>query len=139
MVSRTTKLPNGTEITYDFSALDDLLRKMKGKYQRIIADGVNYGIYWELGHMSGENFLQHPFFAPALEEWRKPFQQALQQAVDKRVDNLDDVLDKLALDVATSIKKEISAIKDKGNGNQSDLIDTAALLNSITVLKPEDV
>lgn len=129
------------EIITDTTKLDEILRGLKGEHVKIVADGVRYGVYWELGHTTSSGaFLQHPFLAPALEMWRKPLNEAMKEAVDRGdIDKLDAVVDKVAMEVANQAKKEINAIKDKGNGTTSDLVDTGALLNSIQVLDPEEV
>jgi hypothetical protein len=131
----------GVEIITDTTKLDEILRNLKGEHVKIVADGVAYGVYWELGHTTSTGaFLQHPFLAPALEMYRKPMNEAMKQAIDRGdLALLDDVVDKIAMDVANRAKVEINSIKDKGNGNASDLVDTGALLNSIQVLDPEEV
>jgi hypothetical protein len=132
---------SGVEIITDTTKLDEILRNLKGEHVKIVADGVAYGVYWELGHTTSTGaFLQHPFLAPALEMWRKPLNEAMKEAIDRGdLAKLDAVVDKVAMEVANQAKKEINAIKDKGNGNASDLVDTGALLNSIQVLDPEEV
>ena len=140
MGKSTTTSGNVTIIT-DTTKMDEILRNLKGEHVKIVSDGVHYGVYWELGHTTQSGaFLQHPFLAPALEMWRKPLNEAMKAAIDRGdIDKLDAVVDKVAMEVANQAKKEINAIKDKGNGTTSDLVDTGALLNSIQVLDPEEV
>ena len=141
MASRTVTLANGTTITTDMTVLNKILGKLKGKHAKIVADGVQYGVYWELGHMRGKTMYQHPFMVPAAEKWRKPLVDALKKGKEDgflKV-SIDDIVDKVAHGVEFSAKQEIEAAKDKGNGTVSDLVDTAALKNSIIVLDPEDV
>jgi hypothetical protein len=144
--SRTVTLDGGTTITYDYTVLNKVLGKLKGKHAKVVADGVNYGIYWELGHTvtrkdGGQVTLQHPYMVPAAEKWRKPFADAMKAAAKDGylTVSVDDVVDKVAHGVELAAKQEIEAIKDKGNGKSTDLVDTGALKNSITVLDPEDV
>ena len=141
MASRTVTLDNGTTITYDYTNLDKMLGKLKGKHAKAVADGVSYGVYWELGHMAGNHLLQHPFMVPAAEKWHKPFKEAIEAAKKDGflTITIDDIVDKVAHGVEAEAKKEIMASKDYGMGVSKPLVDTGALLNSITVIDPEDV
>lgn len=136
---RIVELSNGTSVGYDYTVLNNMLSKLKGKHVKVVADGVNYGVYWELGHMRGETMYQHPFMVPAAEKWRKPLKEALRKAIETKACPIDDVIDKVAHGVERDAKLEIEKAKDKGNGKITDLVDTGALVNSITVLDPEDV
>lgn len=158
MVSKTVTLDNGTTITYDYSVLNKVLAGLKGKHTKIVADGVSYGVYWELGHTVGTSklgrtvnrvlgigvfgtMLQHPFMVPAVEKWRKPFQEALNKGKEDGYTkvSIDDIVDKVAHGIELAAKQEIEMAKDKGNGVTSDLVDTGALKNSIIVLDAEDI
>ena len=141
MVSKTVTLDNGTTITYDYSVLNKVLAGLKGKHTKIVADGVSYGVYWELGHMRGQTMYQHPFMVPAVEKWRKPFQEALNKGKEDGYTkvSIDDIVDKVAHGIELAAKQEIEMAKDKGNGITSDLVDTGALKNSIIVLDAEDI
>lgn len=141
MVNKTVTLENGTTITYDYSVLNKVLAGLKGKHTKVVADGVNYGIYWELGHTRGKTMLQHPFMVPAVEKWRKPFKEALEKGKEDGYTkvSIDDIVDKVAHGIELAAKQEIETPKNKGNGVTSDLVDTGALKNSIIVLDAEDI
>jgi len=123
-------LPNGTVITYDYSGLEGIMKKLKGKHVKIISDGVTYGKFWELGHTTPSGaILQKPFLVPACEQMREPMKKAIQQAVNRGdLKTMDVIIDKVAFDVEKRAKQIIVELP---------LVDTAALLNSIAVHDPE--
>ncbi len=125
MASTVWSSPNGTSYTINTDGIDAIMKTLRGQHVKIVHDGVAYGIYWELGHVSGNAFLQKPFLVPACEQMADPMKKAMKQAVDRGdLKTLDNVIDKVAFDVEKRTKQIITEI---------DLIDTGALRNSIAV------
>ena len=104
-------------ITVDDTKLRALIAATKGKKPvRIVADGVEYGLYQEMGT---ERMGAHPFMVPAVEQVRPGFAQAF-----KGLDNLvaaEKVVEKAARDVERFAKVNAP-------------VDTGALRSSIHVV-----
>ena len=106
------------KVTVDDYELRWLIKATKGKaVTRIVADGVEYGIYQEMGtaHQSGK-----PFMRPAVEKVRISFGKAFKGAIT--LEQVEQVVEKAARDVERFAK--ILAP-----------VDTGALRNSIHVVK----
>ena len=112
------------KIVVDDRKLVALMKATKGKRPtRIIADGVEYGIYIEMGtvHMPAR-----PCAGPAVEAVRPAFLQAWKKAGS--LARSEAVVDKAAHDVERLWKQNII---------QKDAVDTGAYLNSIHVVDAE--
>jgi len=103
-------------VRIDDSELRRLIDKTSGRAVRIVADGVHYGIYQEMGT---ERMPAHPFMRPAVESVRASFVQAWRDVVT--IDQAEAVVEKAARDVERLAK-----------GNAP--VDTGALRNSIHVV-----
>lgn len=107
-------------ITIDDSKLVAMIRAtVRARPVRIVADGVEYGIYQELGT---KRMGAHPFMRPAVEAVRQGFLKAWQS-----VDNLtqaETVVEKTARDVESGAKTRAP-------------VDTGALRSSIHVIEGE--
>lgn len=106
----------GVTIKVDRTILDRIIANVAdAKTKRhVIADGVEYGIYVELGtsRMSAQ-----PFLVPSFEDGVKNLPKALGQAIERGV-NPDDVLRKTAFDIT-------------GLAQRRAPVDTGALQNSL--------
>ena len=115
------------EVVVNKAPLEELLKSLRGQHVKVVSDGVEYGVYQELGYMAGGvTWVQHPFLVPALEQVRPGFVKAVSQAIEKGGDMIDAVVDKAAQDVVALAR--INAP-----------VDTGALKNSIMVHDPEDI
>ena len=104
-------------IKVDDSQLNDLIRKTKGKGPvRIVADGVEYGFYVEMGT---SRMGAQPAAKPAVEAVRQGFSQAMQGVIT--LDQATAVVEKTARDVERLWK-------------QNAAVDTGAYRNSIHVV-----
>ena len=109
---------------------DAKLRKMiaatKGKKPvRIVADGVEYGVYQELGT---SRMTARPTAAPAVEAVRPGFEQAFKG--DETFMRAEQIVEKTAHDVERLWKQGIV---------QKNIIDTGAYLNSIRVYEGKEI
>jgi hypothetical protein len=103
------------------SELVRLIQKTKGKGPvRVVADGVEYGLYQEMGT---SRIPAHPFMRPAVEAVRAGFTQAMKGALT--MDQVTAVVDKAAFDIERGAK-------------QNAPVDTGALKNSIHVVDGEE-
>jgi hypothetical protein len=105
-------------IVVDDRALKALIANTGGKVERIIADGVEYGVHqeWGTSKMSAQ-----PFMSPAVEAVRPGFQSAFQnQLTDAQV---EAVVVKGAFDIERGAKERAP-------------VDTGALKSSIHVVEP---
>ncbi len=99
-------------IRIDTTNLDKLLTAIRGGVKdRIIADGVTYGIFQELGRNG------HPSLVPAFEHVTKDLPKAIRMAIEATV-SIDDVFNKAANDIATMWAADVN-------------VDTGAYKNSI--------
>ena len=104
-------------ITVDDRKLRELIADTKGPAPvRIVADGVEYGIYQEMGTVKMD---AHPFMVPAVEAVRPGFTQAFQGCIT--LAQAEQVVEKAAREVEKRAK--INAP-----------VDTSALRNSIHVV-----
>jgi len=105
-------------ITVDDRALKELISNTGGRFERIVADGVNYGIHQEFGT---SKMNAQPFMRPAVEAVRPGFDRAFQnQLTDTQIEG---VVIKGAFDI------------ERG-GKERAPVDTGALKNSIHVVEP---
>lgn len=88
-------------IEADLTILDQLIADTGGAVERIVADGVNYGIYQELGTVR-QGYAQ-PFMSPAVEDVRGGFMQAAAQVVTNT--QAAGVVEKAARDVESGAKQ----------------------------------
>lgn len=103
------------EVTLDMTALNFMIAHTGKTVERIIADGVTYGIYNELGT---SKMAAHPFMSPAVEAVRADFMQAAAQVTTD--EQAEAVVEKAARDVERGAKERAP-------------VDTGALVNSIHV------
>jgi len=103
-------------ITVDDRALKALIANTGGRVEKIIADGVNYGIYQEFGT---SKMGAQPFMSPAVEAVRPGWDAAFtNQLTDQQVEG---VVTKAAFDIERGAKERAP-------------VDTGALKNSIHVV-----
>jgi hypothetical protein len=111
-------MPATIQINIDDSVLVALIAATKGKRPvRIVADGVNYGIYNEFGT---SRMPAHPFMKPAAEAVRAGYIKAIGQA--ENWEKAEAVTEKAARDVERGAKARAP-------------VDTGALRASIHVVK----
>jgi len=112
-------------IDVDDSELVKLINAAKGPIKpKVVADGVDYGIYQEMGPAddnSTHRWAFTPFMAPAVERVRAGFAQAFKLAAAISTEKAQGVVDKSARDVARIAKGLVRK-------------DTSALANSIHVV-----
>jgi hypothetical protein len=98
--------------------LDRLISSTGARVERIIADGVEYGVFQELGT---SRLAPQPFMSPAVEAVRPGFEAAFaNQLTDAQVES---VIIKTAFDIERGAKERAP-------------VDTGALKNSIHVEEP---
>ena len=103
-------------ITVDDRVLKALIANTGGRVEKIIADGVNYGIYQEFGT---SKMGAQPFMSPAVEAVRPGWEAAFtNQLTDAQVEG---VVTKAAFDIERGAKERAP-------------VDTGALKNSIHVV-----
>ena len=108
-------------ITVDDSELVKLIKNTTGDAPvRVVADGVEYGIYQELGT---SRMAAQPFMRPAVEAVRPGFAQAFRGALTR--EQAEVVVVKAAFDVERLAKQRAP-------------VDTGALKNSIHVVDGEE-
>ena len=112
-------------IVTDTRELDRLIANTGGKIERIVADGVHYGIYQELGVMNGFGrgipIPAHPFMKPAVEDVRPGWDAAFKNQLTTA--QVEGVVEKAARDVERIAKQRAP-------------VDTGALMGSIHVETP---
>ena len=109
------------KIIIDDSKLATMIRETKGKKpMRIVADGVEYGLYQEMGTT---RMAAHPFMRPAVEAVRIGFTKAFKEA-GSNFALADQVVEKTARDIERLAKQQAP-------------VDTGALRASIHVVKGE--
>lgn len=114
-------MPPKISIRVDDKELVRLINKTKGKGPiRVIADGVEYGLFQEMGTSRGA---AQPFMKPAVEAVRAGFNKAMQGALT--MEQITLVVDKAAFDIERLAK-------------QNAPVDTGALKNSIHVVDGEE-
>jgi len=103
-------------ITVDDRELRRLIANTGGRVEKIIADGVNYGIWNEIGTYK---MTAQPFMSPAVEAIRPGWEASFKnQLTDPQVEG---VVTKAAFDVERGAKERVR-------------VDTSALQNSIHVV-----
>lgn len=87
----------GVQIRVKSRAKLDAIARAAGEQvkRRVIADGVEYGIFVELGT---ERMEARPGLVPAFEQHTQQLDEALGQAIERGV-SLDDVMAKVAFDI----------------------------------------
>lgn len=110
-------------ITVDDRELKRLIANTGAKFEKIVADGVHYGIYQEMGVENGFGkgikIPAHPFMSPAVEAVRPGWDAAFtNQLTDQQVEG---VVTKAAFDIERGAKERAPT-------------DTHALQNSIHVV-----
>ena len=111
------------KVTVDDYELRWYIKATKGKaVTRIVADGVNYGIYQEMGytHTSGKQVAGKAFMRPAVEKVRRSFTKGFKNSIT--LAQVEFAVEKAARDVERFAK--ILAP-----------VDTGALRNSIHVVE----
>lgn len=105
-----------TQFVLDDAKLQEIIRQVANRdtSRWIIADGVEYGVYVELGT---SRMAARPALVPAFESHTKNLGRALGQAVEDSVP-LNDVLGKVAFDIQGDYQRNVP-------------VDTGALKNSI--------
>ena len=102
--------------------LQKMIRATKGKKPvRIVADGVEYGLYQELGTVK---MAAQPFMVPAVERVRPGFEQAFKG--DEKFMEAEQIVEKAARDVERFAKQDAP-------------VDTGALRGSIHVFTPSEI
>lgn len=121
-------VPKMLKFTVDDSKLVKLMNDLKaqGKPVRIIADGVEYGLFVHEGYTSrGGNYIAgRPFLGDAIETHRKEIGAAIKKAGPG---NIEAAIETAARKVEYTTKANI---------NRMHAVDTGALLNSIHVVDP---
>jgi len=87
-------------VDIDLAVLDRLIANTGKTAERIVADGVNYGIYQELGT---SKMGAQPFMSPAVEDVRGGFMQAAAQVTTNA--QAEAVVEKAARDVEKGAKQ----------------------------------
>jgi hypothetical protein len=115
------------KVTVDDTELRRLLSKLEkqGNPVRIVADGVEYGVFVEYGfhHRGGSYIAARPAGGNAVESIRGALEKALAQA--KSLERTEAALDKLAHDLEAAWKQGIT---------EMDAVDTGAYRASIHVV-----
>lgn len=112
------------QIHADFSELDSMIRRLRGKPTRIVHDGVEYGVYQEFGTT---RIPPRPAAQTAASEIEPAYDALMRQITE--VSDPDAAIDKLAHDLEGRWKAQIVQMR---------IIDTGAYLNSIAVSTPEE-
>ena len=107
-------------ITTDTRELDRLIANTGGKIERIVADGVHYGIYGEMGTYK---MAAWPFMSPAVEDVRPGFEASFKGKLT--IAQVEAVVEKAARDVERIAKQRLDPH-----------VDTGALQGSIHVETP---
>lgn len=110
-------------IRLETGILDGMIDDLRGKpHTKIVADGVHYGIYQEMGVQNGFGrgivIPAHPFMRPAVEAVSNGFGKAFQNQLS--LGQIDAVIEKVAHDIERIAKARAP-------------FDTGALKNSIHV------
>ena len=114
-------MPELIKIVIDDSKLVAMIQQTKGKKpMRVVADGVEYGLYQEMGT---HRMAAHPFMRPAVEAVRAGFTKAF-KAAGSNFALADQVVEKTARDVERLAKQHAP-------------VDTGALRASIHVVSGE--
>jgi len=105
-------------VKLDARVLKELLKATSfGSVARWVHDGVEYGVFQELGT---DKMAAHPFMRPAIEANRRSFEQAFRGAGDRGLFHPVDIVEKVAFDVL-------------GEAQIRCPVDTGALVNSLSV------
>lgn len=111
-------MANKTRIILDDAKLQAIIDAVADQTvkDRIIHDGVEYGIFQELGTSKRA---ARPSLVPAFEQVTKGLDQAIGQAIERAI-NIDDVMAKAAFDIQALWANDVA-------------VDTGAYRNSIKV------
>lgn len=105
-------------VKLDMRVLKELLRATSfGSITRWVHDGVEYGVYQELGT---SRMGAQPFLRPAVEANRRGFEIAVRRAGEEYLFDPVALIDKVAFEVLSGAKMRAP-------------VDTGALVNSLTV------
>lgn len=104
--------------------------RRQGKPVRIVADGVEYGVFLEFGTVRMKH--AYPTLVPAVESNRDALEKGMQQAGGD-LTRVTTVVDKVAFDVLGDWKQNI---RQMPVGDHIGLIDTGAFINSTHVVEP---
>jgi hypothetical protein len=107
-------------ILADFSKLDAMIGRLRGKPVRIVHDGVSYGVYQEFGTSRG--LAPRPAAQTAASEIEPAYDALMKQITE--VADPDAAIEKIARDFEGRWKQQIITMR---------IIDTGAYLNSISV------
>jgi len=109
-------------IRIEDAKLREMIRATKGKKPiRVVADGVEYGLYQELGTTKMD---AQPFMVPAVEKVRPGFTEAFKG--DEKFMQAEQIVEKAARDVERFAKQDAP-------------VDTGALRGSIHVYEPNEI
>ncbi len=115
-----------TQVRIDDAKLRAMIKATKGKKPiRVISDGVEYGLFLEMGTVK---MAARPTAVPAVEAVRPGFEQAFKG--NEKFMQAEQIVEKTARDVERLWKQ---GIVDK------NIIDTGAYLNSIRVSEPSGI
>jgi len=93
-------------VTVDTARLDQIIAALpKEKIVRFVADGVEYGLYQEMGfthYKSGKPVAAQPFMSPAVEAVRPSFEKSF-NGIDS-LTMIETLVDKAAYDVGAGAK-----------------------------------
>jgi hypothetical protein len=105
------------QIKIDDDLLQQIIKQVAGQKvkERIIHDGVEYGVFQEFS-IGGQG---HPSLAPAFERHTKGLPKLIGQAIERGV-SLDKIFRKIAFDIMRDWAADVN-------------VDTGAYRNSITV------
>jgi hypothetical protein len=121
-----------THVRVDDAKLVKLIADLarQGTPTRIVADGVEYGIFLEMGTVRMKQ--AYPTLTPAVESNRDALEKGMQQAGGD-LTRVTTVVDKVAFDV---LGKWQENIRQMPVGDHIGLIDTGAMINSTHVVEP---
>jgi len=122
------------KVTVDDAVLRRLIAQIEkqGNPVRIVADGVEYGVFHEYGTSRG--LPARPTLTPAVEANRDALEKGLQQAGGD-LGRVDTVVGKVAYDVLGDWRTNIQQMPV---GDHIGLIDTGAFINSTHVVEPNE-
>lgn len=105
----------------DARVMEELIKSTDGTITRWVHDGVEYGIYQEMGT---HKMAAQPFMRPSIEANRRGFERALKHFGFEGLRNAVDVVEKVAFDVLAGAQIRCP-------------VDTGALVNSLSVSKEQ--
>ena len=115
-----------TYVEYDNAKLLKLMENLEGQPVRILHDGVDYGIWQEVGH---HGVAARTFMSPAAEHVRPALMKGLRPIIERQSDKLEVFIVKLAGDAQDEAQSQIVA---------KNIVDTGALHDSIKFSTPRE-